>query len=179
MKTRKLTVDAMLSAMCATLGFISVDLGNLKITFESLPVFVAALLFGPTDGLLVGAVGTLIYQLLRYGVTLTTPLWMLPYAAAGLLLGLYARKKAFSLTGGRLLAATALSELLITALNTAALYADSKLYGYYSAAYIFGSLGIRLLLCAAKSIAFGLLLAPLLRAARKAVSTDTERKGLR
>ena len=91
MTTRKLAADAVLAAMCAVLGALSLDFGNLKITFESLPVLLAALAFGPLDGLAVGGIGTLIYQLLRYGVSVTTPLWILPYALCGLLVGLYAK----------------------------------------------------------------------------------------
>jgi hypothetical protein len=40
--------------LCAVLGYISLDLGCIKITFESLPVLVAAMLFGSADGMLVG-----------------------------------------------------------------------------------------------------------------------------
>ena len=47
----------------------------------------AALLCSPLDGAAVGGIGTLLYQLLRYGVTATTPLWILPYILCGLLVG--------------------------------------------------------------------------------------------
>ena len=90
-KTRRLAFDAMLAAMCAVLGALSIDLGNLKITFEGFPVLLGALLFGPLDGLAIGGIGTLVYQLLRYGVSVTTPLWILPYMLAGLLVGLIAK----------------------------------------------------------------------------------------
>ena len=59
MKTRQLALDAILAAMCAVLGAVSIDLGNLKISFESLPVLLGALLFGPLDALAVGGVGNL------------------------------------------------------------------------------------------------------------------------
>ena len=49
-RTVRLTVNAMLAALCACLGYISLDLGNLKITFESLPVLMAGLMFGPASG---------------------------------------------------------------------------------------------------------------------------------
>ena len=38
MKTKQLTLDAMLAAMCAVLGYVALDMGNIKITFESLPI---------------------------------------------------------------------------------------------------------------------------------------------
>jgi len=163
LKTKQLSRDAMLSALCAVLGYISLDLGNLKVTFESLPILLAALLFGPVDGLLVGAVGTLIYQILRYGFTATTVLWMLPYMLAGAAAGWYAKKKDFRQTPRQTLVLVILLELMITVLNTGALYIDSHIYGYYSPAFIFGSLGIRLVICVAKAAVFGLLLPQLVR----------------
>ena len=71
-KTRKIALDSMLAAMCAALGYAALDFNNLKITFESLPILLGALLLGPVDGLAIGVVGTLIYQLIRYGVSATT-----------------------------------------------------------------------------------------------------------
>lgn len=166
-RTGRLSVDAMLAAMCAVLGYLSLDFGNLKITFESVPVLVAALLFGPADGAATGLVGTFIYQLARYGVTVTTPLWIAPYVLCGALVGAYARRHDFSLTQGEILFTVVSNELLITALNTVVLYIDSKLYGYYSPAYIFGSLALRAVICVGKAVAYSFALPPLLRAIRR------------
>ncbi|MBQ2047658.1 MAG: ECF transporter S component, partial [Schwartzia sp.] len=96
--TYQLTVDAMLAAMVAVLGYLSIDMQVIKVTFESLPIFVGAFLLGPLDGLLIGGVGTLIYQLLRYGFAYTTVLWMLPYMIAGLICGIVAKKYQFKMT---------------------------------------------------------------------------------
>ena len=49
MKTKQLTLDAMLAAMCAVLGYVALDMGSIKITFESLPILLGAMLFGPVD----------------------------------------------------------------------------------------------------------------------------------
>lgn len=166
-KTRRLSVDAMLAAMCAVLGYLSLDFGNLKITFESVPILIAALLFGAADGAAVGLVGTLLYQLLRYGVSATTLLWIAPYVLCGLLVGLYAKKRGFSLTQKETLLLIVGNELLITALNTAVLYIDSKLYGYYSPAFIFGSLGVRVVICVVKATAYAFAIPPLLRTVRR------------
>ena len=157
----------MLAAMCAVLGYLSVDLGNLKITFESLPVLVAAFILGPADGFIVGCIGTLIYQILRYGLTATTVLWMLPYMLCGLLVGLYAKKKDFRLSKKEIAISVGIAELMILLLNTAVMAADSMIYGYYSRTYIFGSFWIRLLICVAKSVAFSLILPGILQPLRK------------
>lgn len=176
-KTRRLTLTAMLAALCAVLGYVSLDLGNLKFTFESLPILLAALLFGPLDGLAVGGMGTLIYQLLRYGVSATTVLWIAPYALCGLLAGLWARRLRFELSRPMVLALVIANELLITLLNTGVMYVDSKIYGYYSFVYIFGNFFLRLGICVVKAAAFGVLLPGLLPPLRKALSRSRAAAG--
>ena len=167
MKTKQLTINAMLAAMCAVLGYVSLDMGNIKLTFESVPVLLAALLFGPVDGMLVGGVGTLIYQLVRYGVSATTALWILPYILCGLTAGLWAKKLRFSLSRGQMVALVTAAEFLIFAVNTVVIYLDSKIYGYYSFAYVFGAFGARLVLCVAQSLVFGLALPGLIAVIEK------------
>ena len=171
MKTRQMAMDAMLSAMCAVLGYLAIDLGNLKITFESLPVLLGALLFGPLDGAVIGGVGTLIYQLLRYGVSVTTPLWILPYVLAGWLCGFVARRKSFSLTRRQTLLLVVVCELLITLINTAVLYLDSVIFHYYFPGFITGSLALRLGICVVKAAAFGAILPALVQAVSRVLNT--------
>lgn len=167
MKTRQLTMDAMLAAMCAVLGCLALNFGNLKFTFESLPIHIGALLFGPVDGMLIGGVGTLLYQLLRYGVTATTLLWILPYALCGLSVGWCARERGFSLSSRQTVVLIVLNELLITVLNTAALYIDSHIYGYYTPTFITGVLGLRLVICVVKAVAYGSVLPGVIRLLRQ------------
>ncbi|MDO5338906.1 MAG: ECF transporter S component [Eubacteriales bacterium] len=162
-KTLQMTVDAMLAALCAVLGYIALDLGNIKITFEGIPVLISALLFGPVDGLIVGGLGTFVYQILRYGFTATTFLWILPYVIYGFLMGAYAKKVNYKfnyiLTGIVII----LGELMITALNTGSLVIDSKIYGYYTPVFIYGSLGIRLIICFGKGIVLSVVLPALMK----------------
>lgn len=167
MKTRQLTMDAALAAMCAALGSISIDLGNLKLSFESLPVIIGALLFGPVDGLLIGGIGTFLYQFLRYGLTVTTPLWILPYILCGLVVGLYAKKRGFRFDIYQLAFIITAASLLIFVLNTGVLYIDSKVYGYYSAVYIFGTIIPRTFICFAKAAVFTAVMPTLLAAAKR------------
>lgn len=152
---KKLAADSMMAALCAVLGYTALDLGTLKITFESLPVIFAALMFGPSDGILVGITGTFIYQVLRYGLSPTTPLWILPYAAAGLIAGAYAKKHDFSNSGREIRIIIFTAELTIFIFNTLAIYVDSKVFGYYSVPYVWGKIGIRFLICLVKSAVFG------------------------
>lgn len=166
-RTRQLAIDAMLAAMCAVLGYISLDFISLKITFESVPVLIGALLFGPLDGAAIGLVGTLIYQLLRYGVSTTTLLWILPYVLCGLLVGWYAKAHRFELTQAQTLFIVVAAELMVTLLNTGVIYIDSKLYGYYTPTLITGSLALRLAICVGKAVVYSFALPPLLAAVRK------------
>lgn len=161
--TTQLTVNAILAALCALLGYISLDFGNLKITFESVPVLMAGLMYGPVSGALVGGVGTLIYQILRYGITATTALWILPYVAAGLAVGWYAKKYNFSNTNRQLLFIISVAELMIFAINTFSIYVDSIIYGYYSFVYVFGAIGTRFILAVLKSVVFGIEIPRLLK----------------
>lgn len=62
---RQLALNAVLIAISTVLAGLAVNLGgNFKITFESLPVHIGALLFGPVDGMLIGGIVTFIYQVL-------------------------------------------------------------------------------------------------------------------
>ena len=49
------------------------------------------------------------------------------------------------------------------------MYIDSKIYGYYSAVYIFGSIAVRYAICVGKAIVFGALMPPLVRILRERV----------
>ncbi len=155
MKIKHLAIDAMLAAMCAALGYFSVDLGNMKFTFESFPVILGALLLGPVDGMLIALVGTGIYQILKWGLMSTTPLWVFPYVILALFIGLlykksFDRKRFFALIIG--------GGVLLTLLNTVGIYIDSKIWDYYSFAYVFGSFFIRIVTSVLKSVLFAFVL---------------------
>ena len=65
------------------------------------------------------------------------------------------------------------STLGITVLNTGSLYLDSLIYGYYSPVFVFGTLPLRLAICAGKGIVLALLLPTLLRVTRRALQPHT------
>ena len=157
----------MLVALCAVLGYIAIDLGSIKITFESLPILLGALLFGPADGALIGGLGTLIYQILRYGISVTTVLWMLPYILIGYFAGLFAKRYTYRPSRKAVVIAVMLCELLVTVLNTGVLYLDSIIYGYYYKGIILGMLAIRLVIAVVKGGVFGILLPVLMEAVFK------------
>ena len=169
-KTKKLAMDSMLAAMCAVLGYLSLDFGNLKITFESVPILLGALLLGPIDGMAIGGVGTLLYQLVRYGVSVTTPLWILPYVLCGLVVGLGSSRRDFHPSRWESTVFIVSGELLITLLNTVTLYIDSKIYGYYYPGFILAPLALRLAICVGKAAVFSVLLPQLAGSVGRVVS---------
>lgn len=166
---RKLAFNAMLAAMCVVLGYVAIDLGTVKITFESLPILISGLMFGPVWGAGVGLIGTFLSQLLKYGVSLTTPLWILPYVVCGLVCGAYAKRRGYELTQRQTVLLVVLCELLVTGLNTLAIYVDSVVYAYYFKGIVLGALALRLVICVVKAVAFAYVLPLLIKPLRKVV----------
>ena len=140
-----------------------------KVTFESFPIYIAGFLLGPECGLAVGTLGTFIYQMLMYGFSATTALWILPYSILGLVCGLYAKKHNYDLSAKQYFVMTMLCEFMVTILNTGTIYIDSHIYGYYTPALIIGALGLRLLICFTKGAVFGGIMPKLISTVRRAV----------
>ena len=166
MKTKRLTTIAILAAVYVVLAFMTpVKLVNFKFTFEAFPILIAGFLMGKMDGLLVGLLGSGIYQILfsGYGITPSTPLWILPHAFSGFMVGLLSEKVKGELDTKKIVSISALSAVCVTLLNTLALYADSKLYGYYSAKLVFGSLLWKFAAGLVLSFVYALILPELLK----------------
>ncbi len=130
MTTRRLVTNAILIAIYVVLSFYSIRLGFLTLTFAALPVLVAGLLFGWADGLAVGAVGGLLNQLLTYGFGPTTLMWMLPSMARGVMVGLYAQRRGFTLSLKQTAGIVLASCLVVTTINTIAIHIDGLIYHY-------------------------------------------------
>lgn len=160
---QQLVMDSMLIAMYYGLSLVAIPAGSMKFTLEGLPIIIGALLYGPLDGFCIGFLGSMLGQLLGpYGLTVTTILWIIPHAVRGLLVGLYAKVRRFHFTQANLIFITVLSALVTTTLNTAAMYIDAKVMGYYSKAYVFGSLILRYISGVIVAFLFSVILPPLL-----------------
>lgn len=174
---KRLTLDAVLVAVYFALSMMSVTIGGLKMTFEHLPVIICAVVYGPVDGLLVGAFGEFMNQMLTYGFTPTTVLWMLPAMSQGLLLGLCARFAKKRLGMDALLEkklpvafflACAITGIIGSCINTFAFYVDSKMFGYYSYAMVFGVFWVRIGIGAVSSVLIAMVTKPVAAALRRA-----------
>ncbi len=176
MKTKQLAADAMLIAMYFVLSItVSLNLGNIKITFDSLPIIVAGALFGPVDGLLVGLLGSFLNQLYYYGLTATTVIWIIPAGVRGLLIGLYAKRLGFNMSTKQTQFITVSTAVIVTVLNTAVMYIDSKYYGYYTPAYVFGMLIPRFISGIIIAFIFGAILPHIVKHLRNFLISRKER----
>ena len=69
---KKLTLTGILIGAFVILAtYLSMDLYNIKITFQNLPMFLGAIMYGPVEGFLIGFIGMFINQLLAYGFSPT------------------------------------------------------------------------------------------------------------
>jgi len=177
---RRLALDGVLVALFFGLSMLSVEVAGVKITFSGLATLMGAILFGPIDGFLIGLLGAFTEQMMKYGMSSTTVLWILPPALRGLTVGLCLLKSRFALMQGKGLAwamtACMLSGLLVSVGNTFAFYVDAKLFHYYSYALIFGVFWVRVALGLGSSLAMGLVTVPIIRALGKAGFVPGERK---
>lgn len=165
MKTQTLVLSALLMAMHIVLSIFSITLPMMKINLSGLPIVVGGLLFGPLVGLIVGLLGSFLYQILAYGLMSTTILWIIPHAVRGLIVGLYAKYKKFKLGKTETVVLVLVSSIVATLLNTVGMYIDGIVWGYESAA--FASIIPRLLNSIITSAIFVVIIIPLMKPLRK------------
>ena len=172
-RTKTLCLVSVLAALYVPLSiFAAVQMGNVRISFGSLPVVVSALLFGPVEAVTVAMVGEFFKQLLTYGLTYTTALYLVPPALRGLVVGLGA---ALALRRGQRLeerraacyAVCVLAAICTTVGNTGVNWLDSVIFGYYTPALIFGDLVWRLVVGMINALVMASLAMPLIRVLRK------------
>lgn len=174
----RLTFNAALVAVYIVLSMpmLTLQFSNLKLTFEQFPVILGAVLFGPIDGMIIGGVGEFINQLTTFGITPTTLLWIAPIVVRGALVGLGSkifksmRPQAIVHKGFPVVFAIVciISGICHSFINTFALYVDSKLYGYYTYAGVFGVFVLRLMLSVITSVLIVVVITPILRALSRA-----------
>ncbi len=129
-RTLRLCTNAILAALFIVLDLISIKMGPIKITFGGLPIILAAVLYGPLDGMAVGFVGAFIPQLITYGFGPTTLLWVAPAVIRGLLMGLmfkwFKKSEKPVILGIEII----ISSLVVTVLNTIVSVLDGIIFGY-------------------------------------------------
>lgn len=177
---KRLVFNAVLVAIYVVLGYLRIPIGNaFRISVSPFAVIMAALIFGPADGLLVGFLGEFLTQILGpYGLTQTTLLWCIGETVRGGTLGLCSRLflRNWLLGVSRpsrkqiliLLASCSLTGILASLGQTLALYVDSTLLGYYTYAMVFGLMIWRIVIYIVVSALLGYLCLPIISAIKKA-----------
>ena len=173
---KRLATDAILAAMFFALSMLAVEVAGVKITFVSLATVICAMIYGPVDALIVALLGAFMEQMLKFGFTATTALWIMPAAIRALIIGMstVVLKKQMSLEfvlekkkPYEYFAVSIVAGLVTSLANTAVYYVDAKIFGYYSYALIFGVLGVRLLSGIIASFITAVVALPILAALRK------------
>ena len=174
---RRIAIDAVLIAMYFGLSALSVEIGGIKLTFASLPTLICAMLFGPVDGFLVGFLGAFMEQMLKFGFTATTLLWVLPPAIRGLFVGVCALVLRKYMSVDAILSTkrpycyfgvTLVSGVIVSTLNTLVYYADAKLYHYYEYHMVFGVFWIRIASGLVSTLLMAIVALPVVAALQRA-----------
>lgn len=153
-----------MAAMYVGLDFLAVSVsapfgGNLKISLSGLPVIIVSIFAGPLWGAATGFVGAFTGQMITYGMSATTLLWVLPAVIRGLSMGYLFKAFEKSLKPGILTLETCISSLLVTLFNTGAMLVEQKLYGYYQSFYaIYIAIPTRVVAGIVTAVVFSLML---------------------
>ena len=130
--TYTLCALALLTAMMVLLTMtISIQTPFFKLSFGSLPVVLAAMLFGPLEGAAVAILGEFIVQVLGpYGLMPTTFIWIWPPAIRALVIGgtaVWLRRSGIRLESRPVVCygACVIGAVLTTVGNTAGMWLDS------------------------------------------------------
>ncbi len=129
--------DGMLLAMYIVLSTLTVRLTpNLQIAFTGLTVIMAVVLYGLPDAILIAILGSFIGQARgAYGLSITTPLWMVPPILRAVVFGIVYEiflKKGIKLEDKKVLfiVFAIIAGLVTTIANTGAIFLDAMIFEY-------------------------------------------------
>ena len=127
----KMTLIGLNLALFIVLNFASFNLQFVKFSAKGLPVIFIAVIYGPIEGALLGGVGELLCQLVSpYGLTPTTPLWILPWVVQGLIVGFMFKQKDVKEHLGLWILTVVICCLTVTSLNTLVIWIDGLVMQY-------------------------------------------------
>ena len=160
----KYTLIAVLAALSVGLYFLNIPLSqNVKITLYALPLLFAGCCFDFKSCLLVGLLTGFVSQLVAYGLSVTTPFWMLAPIGWVLVSYLFNRMLKIKQLNVKLMIIVLFSSITATALNTLAMLAECWLMddSWYTYAKIATELPARVITMILMIIPYSLLLYPL------------------
>lgn len=127
----KMTLLGLSLALFIVLNYASFNLQFVKFSLKGLPVIFVSVVFGPLSGMLVGGLGELINQLVSpYGITATTPLWIVPWILQGLIVGLLFKQKHVKSHPILWIITVILCCIVVTSVNTLVIWVDGLIMGY-------------------------------------------------
>lgn len=169
----KICMIALLTAMMILLKrTIAVETPYFKFNFASLPIVLAAMLFGPVEGAAVGLLGEFAAQVTGpYGLAPTTVLYVAPAAIRGIVVGFGAlgcRRSGKRLESRPVLCyiVCILGAIMTTAGNTVSIWLESQMYHTSFAAYLPG-LPVRFATGIATAVCITTVCIPLVHALRR------------
>ena len=164
----------MLLAIYIVLSTLTVRITpNLQITFTGIAIILASVLYGFPDALLIALLGSFIGQLRGpYGLSVTTPIWMIPPLLRAICFGLIYEiylKKEIKLEDKRILfiVYAVIAGLLTTLANTGAIYLDALIFQYPVSLALIESI-FRFVSSLTSSIVIALLCLPIIYALKNA-----------
>lgn len=134
--TLKIVLSAIMAALAIVLEKFSIPLGDgtYKITLYGLPLLFSGLMFGPAVGALSGIVVGFIAQLTsQYGLSITSPLWMIAPILWGGLSGIiskFFRKKENNFSVKNIILSVAVTSFMVSLVNSNVMYLDGMILGY-------------------------------------------------
>lgn len=168
---RHLAVDAFLIALYFVIGKLTFSVEPLRISFALIPLLYAALSLDLYDGILIALIGEFLLQLTgAYGLTPTTPLWLLPPLLRVIPVNLaevFYRKRFSHLEAhkGFYFLFMMLGNLLTTGGNTLVMYLDGLIMNY-PLEYTYLTIIYRLLLSLGMAVLSAIVLLPVMKATR-------------
>ncbi len=138
---------SMISALSFVLGRLTLSVDNLKITFAAFPILLLAYIspyWG--DAAVASFVTQFLGQMLEYGLSITTVLWIFPSVFRAVIFWVLVHKvlkdnfnKSFYYYVGAVIIA-----MSVTVLNTLVMALDAIIFGYYTTVYVYGMFFVRL-----------------------------------
>lgn len=137
---------SMVSALSFVLGRLTLSFDNLKITFAAFPILLLACVspyWG--DAAIASFVAQFLSQMLTYGLSMTTVLWIFPSVFRAVVFWFLVHKilknnlhKVSYYIGAVVIAVS------VTVLNTLVIALDAIIFGYYTPIYVYGMFFVRL-----------------------------------
>lgn len=164
----RLCIDSMMAALYVILAYFALRIGNITFTPASICILLVALLYEPSEAVLVAALGEMLNQAFKYGFGPTTVLWMLPAILRAVIVSLVAvlfRRRGTYLEEHTFWYYFTLisASLVVTAANTGVIYLDAYIYQYPAEYTAFETL-YRFLTSLGTSIVVATILLPVMRA---------------